>query len=388
MISFELSPEQKELQRTARKFASEVMEPVSLEHDEEHKFPKEIIEQAFELGLFNMTIPEKHGGLGLTTVDQVIIGEEMSAGCVGMTTSVIANDLALLPIIIGGTEEQKAKFVQPFTEQLRFTSFALTEPNAGSDVAGMSTTITEDGDSYIINGSKMWITNGSYAEQFTLFGKTDAKARHKGITCVIVPGDAPGITRSQPEKKMGQNASDTIAVTFEDVRVPKSNLIGEEGQGFKIAMKTLDASRPLTASFALGVARKAMEHSVAYAQERKAFGQPIANFQAIQFMIAEMAAKIHAARLCTYQCAWMVDKELRSSVISSYAKALAADFAMEITTDAVQIFGGYGYSKEYPVEKLMRDAKLIQIYEGTSQIQRMVIARDIMSGASPSGGLV
>ena len=388
MISFELSPEQKELQRTARKFASEVMEPVSLEHDEQHKFPKEIIQQAFELGLLNMTIPEEHGGLGLTTVDQVIIGEEMSAGCVGMTTSVIANDLALLPILIGGTEEQKAKFVQPFTEELRFTSFALTEPNAGSDVAGMSTTITDDGDSYVINGSKMWITNGTHAEQFTLFGKTDPKARHKGITCVVVPGDAPGITRGQPEKKMGQNASDTIGLTFEDVRVPKANLIGEEGQGFKIAMKTLDASRPLTASFALGVARKAMEHSVAYAQERKAFGQPIANFQAVQFMIAEMAAKIHAARLCTYQCAWMVDNDLRSSVVSSYAKALAADFAMEVTTDAVQIFGGYGYSKEYPVEKLMRDAKLIQIYEGTSQIQRMVIARDIMSGASPSGGLV
>ena len=303
-----------------------------------------------------------------------------------MTTSVIANDLALLPILIGGTEEQKAKFVQPFTEQLRFTSFALTEPNAGSDVAGMSTTITDDGDSYIINGSKMWITNGSYAEQFTLFGKTDAKARHKGITCVVVPGDAPGITRGQPEKKMGQNASDAIGLTFEDVRVPKSNLIGEEGQGYKIAMKTLDASRPLTASFAIGVA-PTMEHSVAYAQERKAFGQPIANFQAVQFMIAEMAAKIHAARLCAYQCAWMVNKEL-PRVINSYAKALAADFAMEITTDAVQIFGGYGYSKEYPVEKLMRDAKLIQIYEGTSQIQRMVIARDIMSGASPSGGLV
>jgi acyl-CoA dehydrogenase len=388
MISFELSPEQTELQRTARKFAQEVMEPVAQEYDEAHRFPKDILAQAFELGLLNMTIPEAYGGLGLSTVDQVILGEEMSAGCVGMTTSIIANDLALLPILIGGSDEQKKKFVEPFSEKLRFTSFALTEPNAGSDVAGMSTTIVDDGDAYIINGSKMWITNGSYAEQFTLFGKTDPKARHKGITCVIVPGDAPGITRGQPERKMGQNASDTIGLTFEDVRVPKANLIGEEGHGFKIAMKTLDASRPLTASFALGVSRRAMEHAMAYAQERKAFGQPIANFQGIQFMIAEMAAKIHAARLCTYQSAWMVDQGLRSSVVSAYAKLLAADFAMEVTTNAVQIFGGYGYSREYPVEKLMRDAKLIQIYEGTSQIQRIVIARDIMGGASPSGDLV
>ena len=299
----------------------------------------------------------------------------------------VANDLSFLPILIGGTDEQKKKFVQPFTERLRYSSFGLTEPNAGSDVASMTTTFTDDGDEYVINGSKMWITNGTHAEQFTLFGKTDPGARHKGITCVVVPGDAKGISRGQPEKKMGQNASDTIGLTFEDVRVPKANRIGAEGDGFKIAMKTLDASRPLTASFALGVARRAMEHAVAYSQERKTFGKPIATHQAVAFMLADMAMKIHAARLLVYQSAWMVDKGLRSSVISAYAKALSADFAMDVTTDAVQVFGGYGYSKEYPVEKLMRDAKLIQIYEGTSQIQRMVIARDILGGANASGGL-
>jgi acyl-CoA dehydrogenase len=388
MFDFELDPEQQELQRMARQFARDVMEPVAAEHDEQHKFPRDIIEKAWELGLINMTIPEAFGGIGLSTVNQVLIGEELSAGCVGMATSMVANDLSFLPILIGGTDEQKKAFVQPFTEAPRFSSFALTEPNAGSDVASMGTTITDDGDSYVINGSKMWITNGTHADQFTLFGKTDPKQRHKGITCVVVPGDAKGITRGQPERKMGQNASDTIGLTFEDVRVPKTNRIGDEGEGFKIAMKTLDASRPLTASFALGVARRAMEHSMAYAQERKAFGQPIASFQAIQFMIAEMAMKLHASRLCTLQSAWMIDKGLRSSVVSSYGKALAADFAMEITTNAVQIFGGYGYSKEYPVEKLMRDAKLIQIYEGTSQIQRMVIARELFGGMSPSGGLV
>jgi acyl-CoA dehydrogenase len=388
MIEFSLTPEQSELQRTARQFAQTVMAPVAGKYDEEHRFPREIIEQAWQLGLMNLAIPEALGGVGLSTLNQVIVSEELSAGCVGMATSMVANDLALLPILIGGTDEQKEKFVRPFTEKFRLTSFGLTEPEAGSDVAGMKTTITSDGDHYLINGSKMWITNGSHAEQFSLFGKTDPTQGHRGITCVVVPGDAKGISRGKPERKMGQNASDTIGLTFEDVRVPKANRIGAEGEGFKIAMKTLDCSRPLTAAFAVGVGRRAMEHALAYSQERRAFKQPISSFQAVQFMLAEMAMKMHAARLATYQAAWQVDHGERSSLISSYAKAMAADFAMEVTTNAVQIFGGYGYSKEFPVEKLMRDAKLIQIYEGTSQIQRMVIARELLGGMSPSGGLV
>jgi acyl-CoA dehydrogenase len=388
MMQFELTPEQRELQRTSRQFATDVMTPVAAQHDEEHKFPAEIIQKGFELGLINVAVPEALGGVGLKPFEQVLIYEELAAGCVGMATSMLANDLALLPILIGGTEEQKKRFVAPFTERLRYASFALTEPNAGSDVAGMTTTLRSDGSDYVINGSKMWITNGTYAEQFSLFGKTDPAAGHRGITCVVVPGDAKGISRGKPERKMGQNASNTIGLTFDEVRVPKANRIGNEGEGFVVAMKTLDASRPLTAAFAVGLARKAMEHAVAYSKERKAFGKTISSFQAIQFMIAEMAMKIHAARLLTYQAATMLESGERSSVISSYAKALAADTAMEVTTNAVQIFGGYGYSREYPVEKLMRDAKLIQIYEGTSQIQRMVIAREIYGGASPTGGLV
>jgi acyl-CoA dehydrogenase len=387
MYEFTLSEEQKQLQATARKFADEVMTPEARALDEEHRFPREIIQRAFEVGLLNLTVPPEYGGVGLPCVDQVLVGEELAAGCVGIATSMIANDLAFLPILIGGTEEQKRKFISPFTERLRFASFGLTEPNAGSDVAGMQTTIRSDGNDYLISGSKMWITNGSHAEQFSLFGKTDPSAGHKGITCVVVPGDAKGISRGKPERKMGQNASDTIGLTFDEVRVPKSNRIGQEGEGFKIAMRTLDASRPLTASFAIGVARKAMEHAITYSQERKAFKQPIAQFQAIQFMIADMAMKVQAARLLTVQAACLVDKQEKSTLISSYAKAFAADMGMEVTTNAVQIFGGYGYSKEYPVEKLMRDAKLIQIYEGTSQIQRMVIAREIYGGTSPSGGL-
>jgi acyl-CoA dehydrogenase len=387
MIEFQLTDEQKQLQATAKKFADEVMTPAAQACDEEHRFPREIFEQAFELGLINLGVPSDVGGLGLGCLDQVILAEELAAGCVGMATSIIANDLAFLPILVGGTAEQKKRWIGPFTERLRFASFALTEPNAGSDVAGMQTVITADGGDYVINGSKMWITNGTHAEQFTLFGKTEPAQGHKGITCVVVPGDAKGISRGKPERKMGQNASDTIGLTFEDVRVPKANRIGAEGEGFKIAMKTLDASRPITSTFAVGVMRKAMEHAIAYSRERKAFKQPISNFQAIQFMIADMAMKVHAARLTTYHAASLVDRGERASVISSYAKALAADFAMQVTTDAVQVFGGYGYSKEYPVEKLMRDAKLIQIYEGTSQIQRMVIARDIYGGASPSAGV-
>jgi acyl-CoA dehydrogenase len=388
MIDFTPTPEQIELQRAARAFANEVMAPIAAECDEHHRFPKEVFQKAQALGLMNIAVPDRFNGSGLDLISQVMVTEEMAAGCVGVATSMIANDLAFLPILIGATHEQKLKFIAPFTEKLRFASFALTEPNAGSDVAGMSTTITSDGDDYVISGSKMWITNGTHAEQFTVFGKTDAAAGNRGITCVVVPGDAKGISRGKPERKMGQNASDTIGLTFDEVRVPKANRIGAEGDGFRIAMRTLDSSRPTTASFAVGLARKAMEHAIAYSQERKAFKQPIANFQSIQFMISDMAMKIHAARLVTHHAAYLVDKGEKSTLISSYAKALAADSAMEITTNAVQIFGGYGYSREYPVEKLMRDAKLIQIYEGTSQVQRMVIARELFGGLSPSGGLV
>lgn len=386
-VDFQLNDEQRQLQETARKFAREVIAPVAAQLDEAHQFPREIIGQAFELGLTNLTVPSEFGGLGLGLVEQVIISEELATGCTGVATSMIANDLAFLPILIGGTAEQKKKFVEPFTERLGFSSFALTEPNAGSDVAGMSTTIESDGDDYVINGSKMWITNGSHAEQFSLFGKTDPSAGHRGMTCVIVPGDAKGITRGRPERKMGQNASDTIGLTFDGVRVPKANRIGNEGDGFRIAMQTLDASRPITSAFAVGVARAAMEHAIAYAQERKAFGKPIGGFQAVQFMLADMAAKVHAGRLLVLHAASLVDAGVPTPMVSSYAKALAADFAMEITTNAVQVFGGYGYSKEYPVEKLMRDAKLIQIYEGTSQIQRMVIARELLKGTNAAGNL-
>jgi acyl-CoA dehydrogenase len=379
-MDFGLSDEQRALQETARKFSREVVRPKAAQYDEASQFPKDLISKAFELGLINMTIPQELGGVGLTHLDQAIVAEELAWGCAGVATSIIANDLALLPILIGGTDEQKKRLVAPFTEALKFTSFALTEPGAGSDVAGMSCVARRDGDDYVVNGQKCFITNGEYADQYSLFCTLDRAKRHKGMTCLVVEGRPKGLSVGKHENKMGQRASNTVTLNFEDVRVPAKNRIGEEGDGFRIAMETLDNSRPLTAMFAVGVARAALEHSLDYAGQRQQFGKPIGTFQAIQFMLADMGKEVHAARLLSYQSAWLLDAGQKNTLVSSYAKCFAADSAMKVTTDAVQIFGGYGYIKEYPVEKLMRDAKLIQIYEGTSQIQRIVIARELMKG--------
>lgn len=376
-MDFSLSDQQRALQEAARKYAREVVRPKAAHYDETAEFPRDLIAHAFELGLLNMAIPAELGGVGLSHLEQTIVAEELAWGCAGVATSIIANDLALLPLLIAASDEQKQRLVKPFTESLKFTSFCLTEPGAGSDVAGMSTVARREGDEYVINGSKCFITNGGYADQFTVFATVDREKGRKGITCFVVEGRPKGLTVGKHENKMGQRASNTVALTFEDVRVPLKNRIGEEGQGFQIAMATLDNSRPLTAMFAIGTARAAMEHAIDYAGQRKQFGKAIREFQAIQFMIADMAKDIHAARLLTYQSAWMLDAGERNTLVSSYAKSFAADMAMRVTTDAVQVFGGYGYIKEYPVEKLMRDAKLIQIYEGTSQVQRLVIAREV-----------
>ena len=376
-MDFQLTDAQRALQETARKYAREVIRPKAAHYDETAEFPKEIIGQGFELGLLNMAIPEQYGGVGLSHLDQVIAAEELAWGCCGVAASIIANDLGLLPIILAGTEEQKRRFLTPFTQSLKFASFALTEPGAGSDVSGMSTTARRDGDGYLLNGQKQFITNGGYADQFSVFATLDKTKRHRGISCFVMQGRPKGLTVGKHENKMGQRASNTVTLTFEDVRIPAANRIGEEGDGFRIAMETLDNSRPLTAMFAIGIARAAMEHAIDYSGQRHQFGKPIREFQAVQFMLADMAMNIQAARLLTYQSAWMLDVGQRNTLVSSYAKSFAADMAMKVTTDAVQVFGGYGYIKEYPVEKLMRDAKLVQIYEGTSQVQRLVIAREL-----------
>ena len=377
-MDFSLSTEQREIQDLALKFARNEMIPHAQEYDEKGIFPMEIFKKAWELGLINTCIPAEYGGSGFSAVDGVVIGEALAYGCMGMNTSFMANDLALLPIVIGGNDEQKKKFLTPFTEEFRIASFCLTEPGNGSDAGGIKTQIKDGGDHWIINGEKMWITNAGHAHLFVVYGTIDPNLKHKGISAIVVDPKTSGIELGKKEDKMGHRSSDTRGVRFNNVKVPKENMLGKPGEGWAIAMSTLDHSRPLVASSALGGAQRALDLSIQYAKERSQFGVPIAKHQAIQFMIAEMGMKIEASRLLVHKAAWLCDQGVRNTEVASYAKAFASDSCMQITTDAVQLYGGYGYSKEYPVEKLMRDAKLIQIYEGTSQIQRLVMARELL----------
>jgi len=376
---FGLTDEQVALRDEARKFVQREILPVAARYDEESHFPREEIARAHAVGLMNIVQPAEFGGLGLNYHDSCLVIEELAAGCSGFTTSIVVNDLAQLPIMIGATQAQKELFLRPIAEGGKLASFCLTEPGSGSDAAGLTTEIKPDGEGYRINGTKQWISNGGYADQFTVFATLDRALKHKGICCVVVPGDAKGITRGTHERKLGQRCSNTVQLSFDNVYVPADHMIGAPGEGFKIAMRTLDCSRPMTASIAVGIARAAFEHALRYAGERKAFGKPIAQQQAIQFMLADMATNIEAARLLTLRSAQLLDSGAHSALQSSMAKRFAADMAMDVTTDAVQIYGGYGYTKDYPVEKLMRDAKLMQIYEGTSQIQRIVIARELLT---------
>ncbi len=377
-MDFALTTEQREIHELAMKFAKNEMIPVAQEFDEKGIFPSELFKKAWELGLINTCLPAAYGGTGFSAIDGVIICEALAYGCMGMNSSFMANDLALLPIVIGGSEEQKKKFLTPFTEEFKMASFCLTEPGNGSDAGGIKTLIKDGGDHWILNGEKMWITNAGYADLFVVYGTVDPALKHKGISAVVVDPKTPGIEIGKKEDKMGHRASDTRGIRFNNVKVPKENMLGKPGDGWTIAMKTLDHSRPLVASSALGGAQHALDLSIQYAKERTQFGTPIAKHQAIQFMIAEMGMKIEAARLLVHKAAWLCDQGIHNTEVASYAKAFASDSCMQITTDAVQIYGGYGYSKEYPVEKLMRDAKLLQIYEGTSQIQRLVMARELL----------
>jgi acyl-CoA dehydrogenase len=377
-MDFSLTDEQLVLQDTARRFAQTEIAPVAAQYDQSGEFPRELIKRAWELGLSSTCIPEEFDGVGLSVFESCLATEELSWGCSGIATSIMCNDLGLTPILEAGSADQKREWLGACTAKFKMISFCLSEPEAGSDVAGLQLRAEKDGDHYLLNGTKCWITNGGVADLYTVFATLDRSSRHKGITAFILPSDLPGITVGKKEDKMGQRASDTRVIHFDNVRVPASQRLGAEGEGFKIAMRTLDRTRPPIGSIATGIAKRALDESVSYAQERKAFGFPIAGFQAVQFMLADMAKDVEAARLLTHQSAWMVDGGLRASKHSSFAKCFATDAAMRITTDAVQVFGGNGYTKEYPVEKLMRDAKLMQIYEGTNQIQRLVIARELL----------
>ncbi len=378
-MDFSYTPEQIEIKDLAMKFAKNEMMPKAQEFDSKAEMPFQILEKAWSLGLVNTCIPTEFGGNGFSAIDSMIITEALAYGCMGMNTAIMANDLALLPIVLGGSLEQKKKFLTPFTEKYKIAAFCLTEPSNGSDAGGIKTSIKEDGDDVIINGNKMWITNAGYADLFVLYGTTDSSLKHKAITAVVIEKGTAGIEIGKKEDKMGHRCSDTRAVTFNNVRVSKSNIIGGLNKGWGIAMKTLDHSRPMVAASAVGGAQCALDHAIKYAKERVQFNVPISQHQAIQFMIADMAMKTEASRLLVHKAAWLLDNQLSNTQLASYAKAFAADSCMQIATDAVQVFGGYGYSKEYPVEKIMRDAKLIQLYEGTSQIQRLVIAKEIFT---------
>ncbi|HEV2818989.1 MAG TPA: acyl-CoA dehydrogenase family protein, partial [Solirubrobacteraceae bacterium] len=340
-------------------------------------WPQGIIDKAHEVGLMNTHVPEEYGGPGLGYLDGCIIEEELSWGCSGIQTSLGANGLAAAPVGIGASGEVKHEYFGELIESPRLASFCLTEPDAGSDVSGMRTRAVKHGDKYVLNGSKCFITNGSHADWFTVYAKTDPDAGHRGITAFLVRKDATVIV-DKKEDKMGQRASDTATITFNDTEVDARYMLGEENKGFKLAMMTLDRTRPGVAAMATGIARAAFEFATAYSKERVQFGVPIAMHQGIQFMIADMATKVHLSRLATWHSAVLLDQGRRNTLESSHAKRFAADSAMEVTTDAVQVYGGYGFIREYPVEKLMRDAKIMQRYEGTSQIQRLVIARETL----------
>ena len=380
MLEFELSTEQQQLRETARRFAHEEIIPVAARYDREEVYPEPVARKAWEVGLLNLTIPREYGGLGLGELDTCIVLEELNYGCAGISNALAANGLSVLPVLIAGTDDQKRRYLGQLTREFTLAAFCLTEPGAGSDAAGISTTYRRVGDSFVLNGTKHFISNGTVAQWYVAFATSDRKARHAGISAFVFPADLPGIKRRRMHGKLGQRCADTAEVTFEDVEVPRSALLGAEGEGFKLAMRTFDRSRPEITAVAIGISQRALDEAVRYAKERQQFGQPIAQFQAIQFMLADMAIEVEAMRLLTHKAAWMIDNGAPASIVSSYAKAFGADHAMRITTDAVQIFGGYGYMNEYPVEKLMRDAKLLQIYEGTSQVQRVVIARNLLRG--------
>src|SRR5919109_5407263 len=377
VVDFSLTDEQKALREMAHDFAEKEIRPVAWEYDRDGTWPQAILEKAWELGLMNSHIPEEYGGPGVSYLDGALIEEELGWGCSGIATSIAANGLATAPIGLAASEELKAKYLTMLTEEPIYASFCLTEPDAGSDVSGMRTTAVRKGDKWVINGSKCFITNGGYASFFTVYAKTDKEKGHRGISCFLVPKDDT-VTVDKKEDKMGQRASNTATITFNETEIPADHLIGEENKGFKIAMMTLDRTRPGVAAMATGIARAAFEFATNYSKERVQFGVPIAMHQGIQFMIADMATKVHLSRLATWNSAVLLDQGKRNTIESSHAKRFAADAAMEVATDAVQVYGGYGFIKEYPVEKLMRDAKILQLYEGTSQIQRLVIARETL----------
>jgi acyl-CoA dehydrogenase len=376
MIDYNLTEEQIALTEMAREFAKNELAPNAAEYDQNHEFPWEIMKKAFDAGFMTCDIPEAYGGGGVSNFDMALISEELSTGCAGMFTSIMAVSLGTTPICLFGSEEQKKKFLVPLCKKMTLASYCLTERESGSDAGSIKTKALKDGNDYVLNGSKCFITNAGVAELFVVFAKTSPAKGARGMSAFIVSKNTPGLSIGKVEDKMGHRASNTAEIFFEDCRVPAENILGKPGMGFIIAMKTFDKTRSSVGAAAVGIARAAMEHAIAYAKTRRQFGKPIALHQITQVKIADMAMEIQAARHLVWHAAWLHDQGKPCSRESAMAKCFATDVAMRVTTEAVQIFGGYGYMREYPVEKLMRDAKLLQIYEGTNEIQRLIIANE------------
>lgn len=378
-MDFALNEEQLELQEMVREFVEKEITPYAAEMDAENHMRDGLIDKANEMGLLNVIVPEELYGPGLDSISVATIYEELGKGCAGVATSLAANSLATVPVLLAGTDEQKKMYCDILNNG-GLAAFALTEPGAGSDAGGVSTRAVhnkEEG-TYTLNGTKMFITNGGLAEIFLVFANTRKTGGIRGLTAFIVPKDTPGFSVGKKENKMGIRPSNTTELVLQDVVIPESYRVGREGEGFRIAMNTLDSARPFVGAVSVGIAQAALDCAVKYAKERRQFGQPIASFQMVQGMLADMAMKVETARLMVQKACWMRDQGMEFSKEAAMAKCYAADTAMQVTTDAVQVMGGYGYTKEYPVEKMMRDAKIMQIYEGTNQIQRLVIANKLL----------
>jgi alkylation response protein AidB-like acyl-CoA dehydrogenase len=380
-VEYFLTEEQREIRDLARRIAEEKILPVRAEYDETGEFPWDIVKILARSDLMGVYIPEEYGGMGGGIMEMVIVTEELSRICGGIALAFAATGLGTYPILLYGTQEQKGRYLPQVASGKKLAAFGLTEAEAGSDAAAIRSTAVKDGDFYLLNGTKQWITNGGEAEIYTTVLMTDKKRGARGATAFIVEKGTPGFSFGKKENKMGIRGSTTRELVFEDCRVPKENVLGKEGLGFQVAMKTFDHTRPGVAAQAVGIAQGALEEATKYAHGREQFGKRISSFQGIQFMLADMATKVEAARALVYHAARLIDSGAKSfSRVSAMTKLFASDVAMEVTTDAVQVFGGYGYMKEYPVEKMMRDAKITQIYEGTNQIQRSVIALDLIKG--------
>jgi len=389
-LNFNLSEDQLGLQELVRKFAREEIMPQAVHYDQTGEFPWPLVKQAHEIGLMNITVPVEYGGPGMGITEACIAEEEFAYACTGIMLPISGNGLADSPLCVAGTHEQKKEYLGRLIAEPIIAAYCVTEPIAGSDVSGIKTRAEKVGDEWVLNGSKMWITGGGHANWYFVLARTDLDPRAKpgsAFTGFIVEGDAPGITRGRKEMNMGQRASDTRGITFEDVRVPAKNVLGKVGKGFQLAMAAFDRTRPSVAAGAVGITQRALDESVKYASERKTFGTQIANHQAVQFMIAEMAMGVELSRLMVLRSAWEIDQGRRNTYLASIAKAYAADVANKAATDCVQVFGGNGYNMDYPAEKLMRDAKIYQIYEGTAQVQRIIIFREYMDMMRKSGAI-